>query len=505
MKNVRIKVLYIFIPFLLISVVSIALYSGLSWLLTIYRPILHIKEDMLVVVLPMIIGWIPVCRAMRRRIRILKPSRDHDHFFYFLIMGGVVVISLIIWQTYLQKASYPLIKVNSVEEVKDYPNERYFQVDTFHVLARNRLPHTNSRVSGRNGQNLTYSLFLSCPFESDTSGLWYGVKYYVTMSNYSNSDRKDEVYNEFIENSMDSFERYDFKHAQYFKKEPYSDDLDGFHRAIERHKPELVNYAPIVLTPEDEPFEERVERSSIWRYRFFALGSLAFLIVILFAKIDPKGLKRFEEKKPYVHNDTAFWVELLNPFSVNPTAWLVWANLLVLMYLMFTGANIMAPSFDDLARYSLNRTAFLDGEYWRLLTSMFVHGGIGHLLVNMVGLVLGGFFLIPHVRAIPFLIIYIMCGIAGGLTSIYWHDNSFGVGASGAVFGLYGLMTALNLFDIIPKYERRSTWTLIAAFAGIGFLFGLLGGIDNSAHVGGFLFGFVSGGFLKLVRGIKRS
>ncbi|MFK8060807.1 MAG: rhomboid family intramembrane serine protease, partial [Polaribacter sp.] len=85
------------------------------------------------------------------------------------------------------------------------------------------------------------------------------------------------------------------------------------------------------------------------------------------------------------------------------------------------------------------------------------------------------------------------------LTSIYWYENTVSVGASGAIFGLYGLILAFTVFKIYPNYMRGMTWMLLGLYAGVSLLLGFLGGIDNAAHFGGLISGFIIGGILILI------
>ena len=89
--------------------------------------------------------------------------------------------------------------------------------------------------------------------------------------------------------------------------------------------------------------------------------------------------------------------------------------------------------------------------------------------------------------------------LMASLASVYWHENTVSVGASGAIFGLYGLILAFTVFKIYPTHIRGMTWMLLGLYAGINLLFGFLGGIDNAAHFGGLISGFILGGILILI------
>ncbi|MGB7499070.1 MAG: rhomboid family intramembrane serine protease [Moheibacter sp.] len=179
---------------------------------------------------------------------------------------------------------------------------------------------------------------------------------------------------------------------------------------------------------------------------------------------------------------------------IKATAFLILLNLMVFVIMIFLGINIVSPTGKELLEIGANRrTEVINGEYWRLITSMFIHGGLNHLILNLFALVVSGFLLESEIRKYKFLFVYFVSGIFAGIASIYWHNNSISVGASGAIFGLYGVMLAFNLFKIYPANMRNMVWTVLGMFAGVSLLLGLLPGIDNAAHIGGLISGFIIG------------
>ncbi len=136
------------------------------------------------------------------------------------------------------------------------------------------------------------------------------------------------------------------------------------------------------------------------------------------------------------------------------------------------------------------------GEWWRLFTSIFLHGGLLHLLNNLFSLWLIGTLLEPLLGRIKFATLYFVTGIIASYTSVCWHEATISVGASGAIFGLYGVLLALLLLKVFPGEMRKSFLTLISVMIVSNLLIGLTGGIDNAAHIGGLLSGFVIGLFM---------
>lgn len=139
----------------------------------------------------------------------------------------------------------------------------------------------------------------------------------------------------------------------------------------------------------------------------------------------------------------------------------------------------------------------LKGEWWRLFTAMFLHGGMTHLLMNMFSLYLIGRGAEVYFDARSYLSIYFFSGLIGGLVSLYIHPVSVGVGASGAVFGVFGALAGFFLAhrERIASYTKAfmKDFTIIIV---INLVIGLsIPSIDVSAHIGGLIVGFI-GGFL---------
>ena len=131
------------------------------------------------------------------------------------------------------------------------------------------------------------------------------------------------------------------------------------------------------------------------------------------------------------------------------------------------------------------------GEYWRILTVALTHGGIAHLFLNMYALLLLGNTLEVSLGKNKFLLIFVISQIGASFASIYANpENQPSVGASGAIFGLFGAMAVLT-----KKYgfSDKSIYAIIGINFAIGFV---LPGIDWQAHLGGLISGVLVSLFL---------
>jgi len=173
-------------------------------------------------------------------------------------------------------------------------------------------------------------------------------------------------------------------------------------------------------------------------------------------------------------------------------------TVLVWLAMVLSGISPTTPTGHELALWGSNVSSLtLHGQPWRLVTSLFVHGGLTHLLLNMFSLWLLGLMLEQRVGAWRLLAVYLASGIAASLATVWYHSGGINsTGASGAIFGLYGFMLVLLLSKkmVLDKSDRRAMLGLVIYLVLSNLISGLTGNIDNIAHVGGLLMGLLVAG-----------
>lgn len=181
---------------------------------------------------------------------------------------------------------------------------------------------------------------------------------------------------------------------------------------------------------------------------------------------------------------------------------LVAANVIVYLICTFTGNLLYNIGELDAA------AVLLRGEYGRIIYSMFLHAGIDHLFNNMVILFFLGAMIEKVTGHIQLLLIYLLSGIGANICSLLYKvmtmDSMASVGASGAIFGLDGVLLAWILLDrqAMPDITPRRVLLMIVLSLYSGFT---AHNIDNAAHVGGLLTGFAAGALLCALRRRKRN
>ena len=167
------------------------------------------------------------------------------------------------------------------------------------------------------------------------------------------------------------------------------------------------------------------------------------------------------------------------------------------------GAALLSPGLDTLVRAgALDSRLVASGEWWRLLTCVFVHIGVIHFLFNIYAFLSVSSFLEAEIGPARYLTLFLFSGVFGSAASYLLHARVVSAGASGAIFGLIGF--AIPYFRRLGSDRGRDIRSFMIRWALYAFLFGLLVQADNYAHAGGFAAGFVLGSLVEVREDEKR-
>ena len=165
-------------------------------------------------------------------------------------------------------------------------------------------------------------------------------------------------------------------------------------------------------------------------------------------------------------------------------------NIAVFLLMALAGGSTNEPTLMAFG-VKANR-AITNGQWWRFVTPIFLHIGWLHLIFNSYALWIVG----PQVEKLygsaRFVILYVVTGVAGVFGSYIFHPYSESAGASGAIFGLFGVLLVFGIRyrSAIPPFFKRAVGTGVLPVIVINLIIGLtIPGIDNSAHIGGLLAG----------------
>jgi membrane associated rhomboid family serine protease len=197
------------------------------------------------------------------------------------------------------------------------------------------------------------------------------------------------------------------------------------------------------------------------------------------------------------------------PFEGAPvTKWLLIVNIAILfLMVLLTGPGelLRDSSFYRWGSFSIQKSIY-EFQIWRFLTFQFLHGGAGHLIANCIGL----FFFGPHIErwmtSRPFLVFYLLCGIAGALfyTLLFFMPGFLDgylptIPMVGASAGLFGILAAFYfvapnarvlLFFVIPM-QMKTLAIVYFAIETLGVIFNWHNAGGSAGHLGGALFGLL--------------
>jgi len=182
------------------------------------------------------------------------------------------------------------------------------------------------------------------------------------------------------------------------------------------------------------------------------------------------------------------------------TTVLVAINVLVFVAMAAGGVSPLEPTSQDLLNWGASYGPFeLGTQWWRLFTAMFVHIGLLHIALNMYCLWSLGPLAERLFGPWKFLLLYLLSGVGGNIASVALHPTIVAAGASGAIFGIAGaLLPVLHLRNIPaivnPQGRGGRRGLGIGGFIAYNLIYGFANtGIDNAAHIGGLVSGFIIG------------
>ncbi len=209
------------------------------------------------------------------------------------------------------------------------------------------------------------------------------------------------------------------------------------------------------------------------------------------------------EDTPVQRVEPAPWLQPQSS-SMAVTQALIGINVAVFAAMVFAGVSPILPSLGDLRLWGANFGPYTigRGEWWRLLTCVFVHIGFLHIALNMWCLWGLGRLAEQVYDRWTFGAVYLITGLSASVASLLWNPVVTSAGASGAIFGIAGaLISAFYLGEFsLPKSVVSGLLTSVLKFAGYNLVIGaFLGNTDNAAHVGGLVSGLILGALIAKV------
>ena len=177
-----------------------------------------------------------------------------------------------------------------------------------------------------------------------------------------------------------------------------------------------------------------------------------------------------------------------------PTYIIIALNIIFYVFTSILSGNIVEMDYYVIRQYGQYNLFVLNGAYWQLFTSMFVHASITHLLGNMFFLLIFGLRAEEWFSLKEYLLIYFLSGLAGNLLTLLFGFDMVSAGASGAIFGVFGACTIY--------FRRAIGQSIFSALLYSFFLLMISTGLNVNvlAHLGGLVVGLLTGYVLGATR-----
>jgi membrane associated rhomboid family serine protease len=498
-----------FLPVAALSVLLLAAYSALNWFVLSRSDLL--REDVADTWLPLIIALALELALILPRLRSLDLGKKNLPWLYNLAALAVLAAPVMLAQAYTSTATATITHVGDAGDIGKAAQSRYYTADTICADAAHTHATVHIQPTGGHNQYLDITIYAVAPVcktaayfpksildatappVRDQPGLWIGLKFFRTLDNTLAPETKKNLYLAFVDQSQRDLDKLDTSKYRYLERSARSMDRRSFDKALAKGGIKQPA-SQTVLVPHTEAFAPNPNDWLMMTGLALAVGLAIWAAMVAVAPL--------AEENPNQPQDDATLAPMVIPTRRSyGLPLLIDLNFAVFLAMVIAGLGFISFDSDDLIVWGGNYgPALKQGQVFRLVTSLFVHGGIMHLLNNMYGLMIAGIFLntaLPNWRMI---LCYLVTGIGGSLAGAVLHPEIVSVGASGAILGLWGVLVALALFgDARLAPQKKVILINGATFAALTMVIGgFTPGIDNAAHIGGFVTGLAVGGAIFL-------
>lgn len=495
------------LPFLVIMVGTVLVYSLLHWLLGIRSTILPLKDDRWNFWLPLVVPWGPLYLWLRPRLRALTFRKNPE--------GGRILLLTYSWlftaallmfsQSVLLWATEKHIHLASIDEYDLYDEAYRYTLDRYHIARHYGGAHTTFSTSGIFGQHFNMDVYVAFPLLKDTTEtagetarFWYGLKFHKQVSNYLKDEVKDSAYRLFYDDCIAALDTMNLYAVGHFVRKPLSDDDGHWRKAIEA-RTGLPADNCVVLIPQTGAYSRPKGYALYGLGGLFLAGNVLFLLFLRRPdyRAPSEKLKAPEvlldgaggNQEEQTHHSTGF------KFPI--TLALILIHVVVWAVMFLFGVHPTEADADILMKWgALRGTEVLHGAWWQLVTALFVHANIMHLAANTYALFIIGVYMEMFYPGWAYVLLYILSGLVAWLAGVWMEPDVVRLGASGSIFGIYGAFLALLMTSAFPKESKKPLLISFGLYVGISLLAGLgTPDTDNMAH----LVGLISGGLLGLI------
>ncbi|RYU81284.1 rhomboid family intramembrane serine protease [Hymenobacter persicinus] len=507
LANYGFKLRHIFFPLLLVTASFVLLFGGLFWLLVLHLGWVDLNQETRFWVF-FALGGIIAFLGLRGPLRLLRRgSDDRWTTLFYLVPAGMLTFGALSIANYLTQATGELASLATPAESRQHPTARFYTIRQLYVHKAGASVYPQATPVGKNNEKIQLDLYVACPLlatAADTAQraapLWLGWHETEFISSQLTTAEKETRYQEFMRRSEAAFNAADLSHFSYLALATAADDHNEFQQAVGRNQRYQASAAPVVVLPQTQSFATRAQAPLGKLGWALTVGLGLYLLMLVFPEVSSvEVLRRTDtnaEPEPGLWTELKPYVWPRQGYALTPL--LLGTNGLVFLVMVFAGLGVMHFRSQDLLAWgALHGSKLVAGEWWRLLTSIFVHGGIMHVTYNLVALGLIGWALERAIGTTRLALLYFLGGLGASLASAWWHPDIVSIGASGAIFGLFGGGLVLAFSHRVPSEARGIILIFTVLYGIVGLLLGFLyPNTDNAAHLGGLGTGLLLGGLL---------
>ena len=498
--NLEQRFRFFILPFVLVVICGIALLGSILTVFEIRQGMELLSEESWEIWAPLTFASVTWFLFLRRRINILH--LDTKYFegqwpTHMLIILAIVVpigmSSALIRNLFSQQA-----EISSIQEIDPTKKFRWYCIDHLSIETEIVAGDQFSEVSGKHSDKLHYTAYFLSPLSSkldDGIIVWIGKSYTTTMSNGENDDYKNRAWEAHWTASQNTFRSEILAETGCLKPIPAGEDRNRFLKGIQRN-PFYKNKKHLIF----ERTQEKLTGNLASMQRTFLIGSSISLFVVslifLLVKVQPRKLKEYLKNPSVIAKNEKEGVDVIllrTPLKALPI--ITGINLIMFFVMMWTTSSFAHFDSSDLYDMGgLTKEFFREGEYWRIISSIFLHSGFLHVMNNMIMFILFAMIMEPVLGTVKFTMLYFISGILAGVISVFTND-AVNIGASGAIFGLVGWALAQRL--IYKNHDFSQALFMIGIIFGlVSLVFGfIMPNVNNFAH----LIGLITGAIFSVV------
>lgn len=481
MKNYFKKVKSILPALLLAILISTLICFFLRYIIELKLEI-DIKIITWEFIIPFFISVFSVILIRKKFLVLQFKNKEKDNFIYILISWILILFLMIISQNFFTKHFYKSINIKEVSEIKFDRSISNYKINKLYVDESQGKGDFQTKIVGRNGDKLQMQIFFIAPIFKDSgsvkniSKVWYSEIKDSTISYSLSNQKKEAASKKFIQNTLHYFTKKDFSKEHNFEKLFESDEKETFDKLIGNHDKSALILKPVI---------NKSKNANSFLYLYLKILGGGLLIMLFSLIFIPYKVVEYKKKNDEFLSILNFLIpkkgNYFLPIIIN-------LNIIYYVVLGLLQVDIFYPRTEDLVLYgAVSSEKIGQGEIWRFLSGMFMHGSLPHIVYNMFTLAIAAIFTKEIFGEKRLAVIYFISGFLSTIATLYFHNNYVGLGASGAIFGIIGALFGAGIIDGFK--ENKSVIFITFGYLLLNLLFGLITNSDNIAHISGFLFG----------------